>query len=352
MNRFILPLLSVFLLLGCGNSDVADSGSGTGTGNPYVVGIATTSDGTPLSNCPIKVFVDETTLRDDYLGEGFDSEGVAYTENNGSYKFKLTQTGNFRVEISSCNSDEAVSFPLAIETLDTTVNAHTKELAPLDTLRGKVILSGAEESDSLLITVQESDRKVTVLNDKEFALALPQGIYTLKIKPYDDDYEDTILINTASNSELGSILLLSDELSYSSDTAIVRTILDMNGLEETSVGSVTSRYFLTGRIKELDLESSKIDTVPPILGKISRLRELDIKNTQIRTIPATIANLTALRELELNNNNLSSLPEELALLSELNQLDLSGNNLTTLSAELKSWADRFDSDWATTQKSE
>lgn len=352
MIRFIL-LLSVFLLLSCGNSDVADSGSGTGTGNPYIIGIATTSDGTPLANCPIKVFSEETSNQGKYLGEGFDENGIAHTDSHGSYHFKLTQTGSYRVEVISCYEDEAISFPLAIETLDTTVNTETIELAPLDTLRGKVILSGSDDSESVRVGVKESDRNVTVTNGSEFALALPQGIYSVTFKPEDDDdYEDTVITNVSSNSDLGSILLLSEELNYSSDTAIVRTILDMNGLTATSAVSVTSRYLLTGRVKELDLESHHIDTIPPIIGKISRLRELDVKNTNVRSLPGSIANLSALRELELINNNLTSLPKEFAKLSELNQLNLSGNNLSSLPAELKSWADRFDSDWASTQKSD
>ncbi len=356
-KRYLIPLLFLFIFLGCGSPDIADSGSGTGTGNPFFTGIAVSSKGEPLQNCPLQVFrTTENSDSSDFLGSGFNERGICYTDDNGLYHFELTQPGEYRVEFTACNHEEALSIPLSVEAGDTVISQDTVYLLPMDTCTGKIRLYGNDDDDvKIEISALESNRTDTIEDGDHFSIPLPHGLYTLVIKPISDEYDTKYLVDIESDSALGTIKILAKtpiSESFTCDSLIVRAILDSNGLQTTKVSEVSRKKLLINRMRDLDLKISSINKIIPEIGGLSSLRELEIQNTNITMLPPSIGNLKNLTELELQNNKLTTLPVEISNLKNLNELVLSGNLLTDLPVTVKEWADRFDPDWKIKQKSE
>jgi leucine-rich repeat protein SHOC2 len=84
-------------------------------------------------------------------------------------------------------------------------------------------------------------------------------------------------------------------------------------------------------LKELDISSTKITTLPDTIGNLGNLETLRLMfNRNFSGVPDSICNLQNLQALELNENNLSEVPECLGKLKNLNMLRLSKNNLKNL----------------------
>ncbi|KAI8481676.1 PREDICTED: leucine-rich repeat-containing protein 69-like [Branchiostoma belcheri] len=87
---------------------------------------------------------------------------------------------------------------------------------------------------------------------------------------------------------------------------------------------------LKGKAKKLNFSNKKLDSVPPIIGKIVSLTNVELKNNRIRDLPAEFGSLVQLAILNLGNNELEDLPEALAYLLSLQRLHVFQNRLRTL----------------------
>lgn len=112
---------------------------------------------------------------------------------------------------------------------------------------------------------------------------------------------------------------------YASDTAIVRSILDSNGLDTVAVTLVTDSS--QGRVTILNLSRLGIDTLTNAVKGLSGLKKLTISNNSLTTLPDSLVNLT--------------------LLSLLN---IDSNRICALQPVLKSWVDAKAPGWSSTQQ--
>lgn len=358
IKLFIL-LLFTMLLISCGTTlQVTDNGSGTGTGNPIYTGIAVSSSGTVLSHSPVRVFrndiaFDSNTI--DYLGEEFDTTYTVYTSENGSCRFTILTAGEYRIELISKDKSEAVSHIVTIEESLTPINIDTLKTAALDTVRGTVNLVGLDDDEKPEITISAigTNRSIETKSGEEFAFPLPKGEFTLIITPHDSEYRERKLELISSDESIGTVPLFETGFrssNYQTDTLIVRSILDANNLESISAKSVSHYYYITKRLKILELENLPIHTIPPQIGGLAKMKELEIQRTEITSLPPEIGNLTDLTELELNNNNLTTLPVEISNLTNLHELRLEGNRINSLPPEAAEWADTFAPTWSKNQE--
>lgn len=154
---------------------------------------------------------------------------------------------------------------------------------------------------------------------------------------------------------------------YPCDSAVVRQILDTNGLDTLTVENVTGPR--KGRIDSLNLTGKGIAVLPSTIGKLTSLKflflgcfrysglplgpycntlvklpdeigtldslvGLNVDGNQLTSIPATIGGLKQLTGLILSSNHLTAIPGEIGMLKNLRTLDLYNNDLQTLPDEI------------------
>jgi hypothetical protein len=115
---------------------------------------------------------------------------------------------------------------------------------------------------------------------------------------------------------------------YPCDSAVVRLILDANGRRDKEVSDVARMS--GGRIDGLSMQYLGLDTLPPVLGRLSALRHLGLDRNELPALPREIGQLTSLVSLQLDNNRLASLPPEIGHLDSLQWLILFSNLLTAV----------------------
>ena len=366
---YLLFIGAVYLLFcGCSSSVASGDGGGTGVGNPVVVaGVAYHKDGTVAAGALIRVreistIVDDTVYA--YLGEEFDSDGSVSADHLGHFSFSLVANGEYRLEVRDSGASMAHMDPLFISDREDTLVVKNVLLLPLDTLRGMVALHGGVAAATVKISAYGSDYATFVDGSGAYALALPRGVYAIDVAVSGTEYRGATILGVSSDAQLQPLRILAmNPLSsdYTTDSLIVRAILDSNYLSGIRVDQVSWRDSITGRIIELDFEpdiedqspiniSGYLRLIPPCVSGLVALEQLEIQYSYLTTIPASIGSMANLKKLELNDNEFVSLPQELAELKNLDILDLSNNNLTLMAEPLKSWADVNDADWITTQK--
>jgi len=123
------------------------------------------------------------------------------------------------------------------------------------------------------------------------------------------------------------------------DKAVVRSILDKNGLKDMKVEDV-AEFSREGRVIVLNLNKRGISGVgigvfPPEILKLTALRGLFLKGNAIRELPDDIDALSELIELNLaDNNDLGNLPPGIGNLRNLRKLDIRYCGLTSLPQEI------------------
>lgn len=166
-----------------------------------------------------------------------------------------------------------------------------------------------------------------------------------------------------------SIIAVPFSENYTQDSLVVRAILDANGLDSISVEEATLQQ--NNRIYCLGLSGPDVDTILPIIGKLSALKTFGISHSSVKSLPEeickctllvnlnmdynqliylpdSIGNLKKLTKLSVQENQLASLPPSIGSLTSLELIWCQGNNLTTLPAELghiKSPLRRADFPW-------
>ncbi len=123
------------------------------------------------------------------------------------------------------------------------------------------------------------------------------------------------------------------------DKAVVRSILEKNGLKDMSVNDITE-LSRDGRVIVLNLNKRGIDGVgltafPKEILNLTALRGLFLKGNALREIPDEIGNLTDLIELNIADNiDLGKLPPGIGNLRNLKKLDIRYCGLTDLPPQI------------------
>ncbi len=207
MNKIISLTVSLLLVLfiACsnGSGDVA-SGSGTGTGNPIIIGVAYFEDNKPAANSEVTVRKTGVTAENSdisYLGDEFDSTGKIFTNDEGEYRFTLTDTGDFTIHVTS--GTQSVSTEIAVKD-SLTLMVDTTTLVEMDTIRGEIHYLGGDET-SAMIYVEGTADSIKVASDGSFIVPVSVGVYTIHIVPESDDYERWVGNDLVSDTTLSRI---------------------------------------------------------------------------------------------------------------------------------------------------
>ena len=99
--------------------------------------------------------------------------------------------------------------------------------------------------------------------------------------------------------------------------------------------SLPKDFLLFTNIQEMDIVSTKIDTLNSWIGDFEHLRRLSIYDSQLQYIPKSIGNLKTLEELELFRSDIQSIPQEIGNLTQLTDLRISSNNISEFHDEWK-----------------
>jgi hypothetical protein len=138
---------------------------------------------------------------------------------------------------------------------------------------------------------------------------------------------------------MAAIAPLAPVVAQNDDKAVVRAILDKNGLKDTDVNDVVE-LSRDGRVIVLNLNKRGIDGVgltvfPQEIFRLTALKGLFLKGNSLTELPRDIGNLVGLVELNLADNiALGSLPPGLGSLKNLKKLDVRYCGLTDLPPEI------------------
>jgi len=91
------------------------------------------------------------------------------------------------------------------------------------------------------------------------------------------------------------------------------------------------------KLKTLNLEYKRLQTLPPEVGQWTAMKKLDLGSNQLETLPPEVGKWTALQTLSLGNNRLQSLPNEIGQWTAMQGLSLYNNQLETLPPEVGKW---------------
>jgi hypothetical protein len=142
----------------------------------------------------------------------------------------------------------------------------------------------------------------------------------------------------AASAFMAALALLTPVAAQHDDKALVRAILDKNGLKGTDVNDVVE-LGRDGRVIVLNLNKRGIDGVglavfPPEILSLTSLKGLFLKGNALKELPHDIGNLSELVELNLADNiDLGSLPQGIGSLRNLKKLDVRYCGLTDLPSD-------------------
>jgi len=101
-------------------------------------------------------------------------------------------------------------------------------------------------------------------------------------------------------------------------------------LSSNKIGSLPQNIGAFKMLKNLNISKNRLSDLPDDLGKLVKLETLNLSFNSLLSIPASFNHLKHLREIQLSNNNISQFPASLVQLKQLNMLDLSHNKLTAV----------------------
>ncbi len=346
MNKIliILSLFTLITLFGCSDNSV--DGSGTGTGNPVILGQVISDNDTAFINAsvkmrPVNYYSDDSLsfITDNSL---FKIKNVS-TDKAGIFIIDSVDSGEYLIEVSGKNN-ESVLYNCSVSLDDDTIFlAHTPSLQN-DTIKGKAAVLGGDGSE-ITIYVKGLEKKV-VADNGDFQIILPAGKYNLKAVT--EKNEVGILRDVNSYFEEANINVLAENPisnSYICDTLIVRAILDSNNISRSAIYHAFVLDSSYSHVFQVDIEDPSFHTLPAIIGGMRNLEELEIQFGQLSELPKEIGLLTEIRELELTGNKLKTLPLEIMNLTPTNELDLSGNQFENLPQEIVDWGNKYNATW-------
>lgn len=118
---------------------------------------------------------------------------------------------------------------------------------------------------------------------------------------------------------------------FNDDLAVVRRILDQNGLSD--IVETERAVARDGRMVSLDLSNPKLGTVgltvlPESIGTLTALEKLFVSGNSLKTVPPELAQLVNLTELDLSSNEIAELPAQIGNMTGLRKLDISNNRIS------------------------
>lgn len=310
---------------GCSNSDVA--GTGSQAGNGIVTAVVVYDDSTVASNAEVYV------RQSDYLKDTSNNsieEYVSLVDNYGRVNLELDTETDFVIEIRDNNGYALLAVCSTNAYVGDSLNFDTLYLEKDAVFFGEVDISNLPKDVPVYVQVYGMNKieKVDSLGYFKFD-HMPHGKYSLKIVPGHTDYlpvdSQNIALGPEDSLEAGKFLLPQD---FWKDTVIIREILDLNGLNSTSVDSVVKRDPF-GRIRDLLLFGKNIDTLPPSIGDLG-LHVLLLAENNLTDIPGELGRMQSLEHLDLAKNSISILPLGFTELRNLRYLDLNENSLSSL----------------------
>lgn len=346
MNKIFL-IVCLFLLIALfGCSDNTVDGSGTGTGNPVILGQVISDDDTAFANASVKLRPINYYA---YDSSNFTSQNPLYkvkdlnTNEDGLFIIDSVDSGEYLIEVSGKNN-ESVLYKCTVSLDDDTVFLEYTPTLPNDTIKGITAVFGGEKSE-MSIYVEGLEKKVAT-DDGNFEIILPAGKYNLKA--ITEKKEVGILRDVNSYCEEANINILAENPvsdSYICDTLIVRAILDSNNISRSVVYHAFVLDSSYSHVFQVDIEDPSFHTLPAIIGGMKNLEELEIQFGQLSELPKEIGLLTKIRELELTGNKLKTLPLEITNLTPSDELDLSGNEFENLPQEIIDWGNTYNATW-------
>lgn len=379
IKRIINLLLAVSaLFLARCSMNLADTTNGSETTNGYALrGTVVGDDGMAIPNA--NVFIRAERFLKDTALVNVPRVPDGFTDTNGNFRLDSVVPGTYYIEIQRTVSlAQGMKFFLANDsTQPKTINLGTIMLKPAAGFHGYVSRTMVPATVNIFVQIYGMDYVLKTDTAGGFSFnGLPAGKHLIRVFTGDTALGtislDTITVSPAENWNAGKYLLPVDTWQ---DTAIVRAMLDTNGLDTVPVAAVVT--FKNGRVDDMDLTGrgitiipsninklrlkhlrlgeNKITYVPDEVGFINTLVALNLKRNTIAKLPGSIGDLTHLGHLELSNNRLSSLPPSVVNLKQIFFLSVNYNRISpSLEPEIVAWIDAnsFDPNWRATQGTE
>ncbi|MBN1576494.1 MAG: hypothetical protein JW913_08080 [Chitinispirillaceae bacterium] len=287
---------------------------------------------------------------------------------DGRFVLENVPAGRYVVECIYADSFGEAS-ECVIDSLDTITFLPPAVVRPMALIVGTTMGEQPLGEGDHSIQVIGLERTAPIDSSGNFRLLAPAGWCRLNLHGIDPDRSDidTVVYLRSGPNEMDRhhehATPPCDSLAC--ELAVVRELLDSNGLQSVPTESVVT--VAENRVVELRLRGLGIRAVPESVCRITRLRVLDIgdnalrelprgidrlrrlvelvaDSNALREIPASIGMIDSLRTLDLSFNQLLSLPEPITYLS-LDYLDLEGNMLCNLGEFTRKWIDAHDQDW-------
>ena len=150
-------------------------------------------------------------------------------------------------------------------------------------------------------------------------------------------------------SDNGTMYYPQDSHITQPDSAVLRAILDSNGLQFLNVDTVSTGEY--GRVVALDLSTQNLDSFyfPEIAANLEAMRTMNLGRNRLSGVPANVWLLEFLQELILDSNRISAFPAEffsdsntaplypgrILFLRNLKTLSLSYNRLDSIPATIQ-----------------
>jgi|GEM_PF-5921173 len=365
----ILLVCAITALLRCsGPSGVAGGASGTDISAGVITGTVVDSLSSPVSGSVVRirtfdylpgVAAYDTLFRHDTL-----------SGSDGSFLFDNVPPGTYTVE---CILEEDSLSEMSVVTVD---SGASSPLAPMKLQRMALIKGFVPPDDSdgaLAVFARGLEHMATVNDQGKFELLVPAGWCRLALRREDDYFQggiDTLfMVNPGPNDFSAKPRPPERCDSLLCETAIVRALLDSNGLQEVAPESVIvvederivelrlrnlGLHTLTdgicdlGRVRSIDAGENLVTRLPDGIAKMRCLSTLLIDNNKLWVVPSSIGMMRSLRVLDLSENLLQSLPEPVAYLQEV-ELSLDGNMLCNIGEFTAAWLDHHAPGWRTGQ---
>jgi hypothetical protein len=218
-----------------------------------------------------------------------------------------------------------------------------------------------------LTEIPESISVCTTINklyiNDNFITKLPESITTLNLELIHVAGNGLCIVSSAVANWLNerdyykenSQWRTYQDCAKASDSLIVRSLLDDNGMIRVPVDSVV--VMQNGTIIGIDLSNERLAgflssgaVKRPValydgLTNMKYLRSLNLADNSMASLPQWFDLLCHLESLNLSNNHFTALPDFMAAFNNLKTLDLSGNRINAPSLQVLQWANTYAPGW-------
>ena len=140
-----------------------------------------------------------------------------------------------------------------------------------------------------------------------------------------------VISDTEGATDTSETVMITILGSYKSDSLSVRAVLDSNGLQDSTVESVSSSS--GERIDTLDFMGAEYTNISSEIGNLDQLKRFSIANSDIKRLPPEIAGLSSLENLQIVYTALEEVPPYIGELANLKSINFYSVNIQTLPAE-------------------